>query len=98
MAIGESPSDGHVGEPWVPVSARSRILCAPCPSPVRATDVPVPGCAACRIRVSCTLLGAGMTAPPSTQLLAIELIANGIGMAPGPGTYTLGTTQNVAII
>jgi hypothetical protein len=47
---------------------------------------------------SCTLLASGMTAPPSTQLLAIELIANGIGMAPGPGTYTLGTTQNVAIV
>jgi hypothetical protein len=47
---------------------------------------------------SCTLLGGGMTAPPSTQLLAIELIANGIGMAPGPGTYTLNKTQNVDII
>jgi hypothetical protein len=47
---------------------------------------------------SCTLLQSGMTAPPLTQLLAIELIANGLGMAPGPGTYTLGATQNVAIV
>ena len=47
---------------------------------------------------SCTLLGSGMTVPPSTQLLAIELVANGIGMPPGPGTYTLGTTQNVEIL
>jgi hypothetical protein len=47
---------------------------------------------------SCTLLQSGMRAPPSTQLLAIELIANGLGMAPGPGTYTLGKTQNVAIV
>jgi hypothetical protein len=47
---------------------------------------------------SCTLLQSGSTAPPQTQLLAIELIANGLGRAPGPGTYTLGTTQNVAFV
>jgi hypothetical protein len=32
-----------------------------------------------------------------TQLLAIELTADGIGMAPGPGTYTIETTQDVFI-
>jgi hypothetical protein len=46
---------------------------------------------------SCTLLASGMTAPPSTQILEIELIANGIGMAPGPGTYA-GTTKDVVIL
>jgi len=47
---------------------------------------------------SCTLLAGGLTAPPSTQLLEIELIADGIATAPGSGTYTLGTTEDVLLI
>ncbi len=62
------------------------------------TFSPYAGAIISNIPQSCALFQGGMTAPPSTQILAIEVFHLASKAVPGPGTYTYNSLNDIELV